>query len=137
MQKTSKSPQIAYVPWSIKAFIGSLSDLYPLYGYHAQGYMLFFSVLGSAALFLIGVLPLEGRARLLAPALIFLAMMQISVLDLLCEARYARAMKEGSAKSGGSIISFVSLFFFFLLKQFFIVFFFNFKRICGIFWILR
>ena len=53
--------QVFYMtPWAAKALIGTISDLFPLGGFHKRNYCLLACVLGAASLCTLGLLPLAG-----------------------------------------------------------------------------
>ena len=81
---------IASTPWAIKGALGVISDAYPLFGYHKASYIICTAVMGSTAYFLLASLP---AGPLTAALLLFLANLQISTADLLCEGKYASLMQ--------------------------------------------
>ena len=82
---------IASTPWAIKGALGVISDAYPLFGYHKASYIICTAVMGSTAYFLLASLP--AGSPMTAALLLFLANLQISTADLLCEGKYASLMQ--------------------------------------------
>ncbi|CAD7948131.1 unnamed protein product [Amoebophrya sp. A25] len=112
---------VVMAPWGLKPLFGVISDKFPLFGYHKNSYMAIVTVLAVAATGYVGVQGLyhysinEPQSKstlkdaLPLNAFIvcqFLAYMQISVCDLLSEARYAGAMRE-SPEHGPDLMTFV------------------------------
>ncbi|CAE7325481.1 unnamed protein product [Symbiodinium sp. KB8] len=87
---------VAMIPWSMKGFIGVLSDIVPLGRYHKRGYLLLSVALGLFGISMLSFRP-ESRdesslwftAALFACAFAFLA-----TFDLLCEGKYSEIMRE-------------------------------------------
>mmetsp|Transcript_35698 Transcript_35698/g.66484 ORF Transcript_35698/g.66484 Transcript_35698/m.66484 type:complete len:550 (+) Transcript_35698:101-1750(+) len=97
---------ISQLPWALKPVIGLVSDTMPLGGYHKMPYMVAAVIFGTAAFVIVGVVP---QAALPVPALVtcfFMQQWQLSVCDILTEARYAQKIQEVPAY-GTHILSFV------------------------------
>lgn len=98
---------VAMIPWSMKGFIGVLSDIVPLGRYHKRGYLLLSVALGLFGISMLSFRP-ESRdesslwftAALFACAFAFLA-----TFDLLCEGKYSEIMREEQA--GSEVLSLV------------------------------
>jgi len=91
-------------PWSIKPIVGVLSDLIALNGYHKKPWLIQSTIIGMAAGFL-------AFPSLKSPILLVLCLIginyQMSVIDLLTEAKYAEYMQENPVISS-EIVTFVS-----------------------------
>eukprot|EP01063_Lacrimia_lanifica_P008471 TRINITY_DN1550_c0_g2_i1.p1 TRINITY_DN1550_c0_g2~~TRINITY_DN1550_c0_g2_i1.p1 ORF type:complete len:600 (+),score=203.07 TRINITY_DN1550_c0_g2_i1:115-1914(+) len=122
----------AATPWAMKSLIGAVSDAVPIRGYHKVPYMIAATLVGVFAFILLVLLPLgaepaafpqeatanateepsaavvhtAGAAALAAPLLFFLVNLQISVVDLLTEGRYA-AMMVAKPETGSSLVTWV------------------------------
>ena len=94
-------------PWAMKPILGFISDLVPLCGYHKISWMLVASVCSVVASVTFG---LVGGADFftaeIATALIWVVCLQISLCDLLTEAKYARMLRE-HADHGPALMSWV------------------------------
>ena len=94
-------------PWAMKPILGFLSDLVPLCGYHKISWMLVASVCSVGASVTFGIV---GGADFftaeIATALIWVVCLQISLCDLLTEAKYARMLRE-HADHGPALMSWV------------------------------
>ena len=75
----------------MKGLIGALSDAFPLLGYHKKYYMVFAALLGTLGAACLAFTPaaVVGGAPAVAASFFFLCHLEISVLDLLCEGKYA------------------------------------------------
>lgn len=62
---------VALSPWSMKAFIGMVSDCMPIMGYYKIPYLVMASVFATAAFYLICFMPIEADSAQLAAALFF------------------------------------------------------------------
>eukprot|EP00440_Ansanella_granifera_P017739 gb/GFBE01019267.1/.p1 GENE.gb/GFBE01019267.1/~~gb/GFBE01019267.1/.p1 ORF type:complete len:564 (+),score=95.14 gb/GFBE01019267.1/:1-1692(+) len=99
---------VAMIPWSMKGWIGVLSDVAPLGRYHKRGYMLLSAFVGIVGLVLLGLMPLSatGPSSVWPVACMFCcANIFLSTFDLLCEGKYSELMREESA--GSEVLSFV------------------------------
>ncbi len=114
---------VALCPWSLKPLFGIISDKFPLFGYHKTSYMVIVTLLAMCSMGYVGVLgllyydhskhsvehdditgqpagnpaesPLREHLDLQTCVIcFFIGFMQISVCDLLTEARYAQSMRE-------------------------------------------
>ncbi|CAE7549435.1 unnamed protein product [Symbiodinium natans] len=98
---------VSMMPWSMKGFIGVLSDIVPLGRFHKRGYLLLSVVLGIFGITMLSFRP-ESRdesslwfvAALFGAAYAFLA-----TFDLLCEGKYSEIMREEQA--GSEVLSLV------------------------------
>eukprot|EP00392_Amoebophrya_sp_AT5.2_P005391 g5400.t1 len=112
---------VTLAPWALKPLFGVLSDRFPLFGYRKNSYMALVTVVAMCATGYVGVQgvlhykqgdkadssPLSAFLPLhMAVFCYFLAYMQISVCDLLTEARYAEAMRAQPAH-GPDLMTFV------------------------------
>ena len=95
---------VAVTPFSVKGLIGSLSDAVPLWGYHKSSYVIAVAVLGSLSFVLLGAHP--GLPATWAACLFFLVSVETSVVDLLCEGKYAELMRK-HPESGGDVVTWV------------------------------
>lgn len=93
---------VAQLPWSMKGFIGVLSDCVPLGRYHKRGYLLLAAFIGGVALATLTCLPTSavGPKLVWVVAGLFCAVnILYSTFDLLCEGKYSELMRD---KGGGS-----------------------------------
>jgi len=95
---------VAATPWSIKPLIGLISDLFSIFGFHKGPFMILATMLACLSFIAVGFLwPLH---ELLLTLLFFLMMLQVTVTDLLSEAKYAEKLKQHPAQ-GPALMSFV------------------------------
>lgn len=97
---------VAATPWAMKAAIGLLSDTVPLFGYHKKSYILLASVMGTIAFSVLGFVPMTPAQAPIAALLLLLGNLQMAVVDLLCEGKYAEMM-VARPESGSDLVSFV------------------------------
>mmetsp|Transcript_99849 Transcript_99849/g.279624 ORF Transcript_99849/g.279624 Transcript_99849/m.279624 type:complete len:584 (+) Transcript_99849:131-1882(+) len=93
---------VARIPWSMKGFVGVLSDCFPLGRYHKRGYLIPASIIGAVAFTILGSLPVKdlGPSRVWPVAVLFcMANILIATFDLLCEGKYSELMRQESAGS--------------------------------------
>eukprot|EP01063_Lacrimia_lanifica_P008472 TRINITY_DN1550_c0_g3_i1.p1 TRINITY_DN1550_c0_g3~~TRINITY_DN1550_c0_g3_i1.p1 ORF type:complete len:588 (+),score=222.70 TRINITY_DN1550_c0_g3_i1:67-1830(+) len=118
-------------PWALKAVFGAVSDTIPIRGLHKFPYMVAATALGVCAFSSLASIDMEGLLVAndtaaavnatapppqyvvsdllwLAPVLFFLCNLQISVVDLLTEGRYA-AMMVAKPETGSSLVTWVWL----------------------------
>lgn len=95
---------VAMLPWSMKPFMGLLSDKLPLCGYHKRPYLvaaLLVGVAGSAVLFF--------ATRALSISLCFAAVhVQVSFFDLMTEGVYSAQMRQ-HPQTGSGMVTYVQL----------------------------
>jgi len=94
---------IATSPWSMKAFNGVVSDLFPLLGFHKTSYMVLTGFLSSVALSVLATIRIDNINSIFAPSLIFVVMLELSVLDLLSEGLYSKILFEKKIEKGDII----------------------------------
>jgi predicted MFS family arabinose efflux permease len=95
---------VAVTPFALKGLIGSLSDAVPLFGFHKSTYIIVVALLGSISFLILG-----ASSSLTAPwaaCLFFLVSVETSVVDLLCEGKYAELMRR-HPESGGDVVTWV------------------------------
>ena len=83
---------IANTPWAMKGLIGAVSDAWPLGGYNKRGYIVGAAALGVASFALLAAAPFTPEQARICAALFFCASMELAVVDLLCEGKYAELM---------------------------------------------
>lgn len=93
-QQYQRYRTIASTPWGTKALIGSVSDAFPLFGYHKSSYIVISALLGTACFSVLAFLPIGEGSGDLAAAFFFLANFEAATVDLLCEGRYAQLMSD-------------------------------------------
>lgn len=86
---------VAMIPWSMKGFIGVLSDVMPLGRFHKRGYLLLSAAIG--VLGLVGLASKAQRSLFVASSLFALAFTFIATFDLLFEGKYSEIMREQKA----------------------------------------
>ena len=97
---------IANTPWAMKGLIGAISDALPLGGYHKRGYIAGSCVVGVASFALLAAVPFAADHARICAALFFLASVELSVVDLLCEGRYAEMMVK-HPQTGSDLVTWV------------------------------
>ena len=85
---------VAMTPWSMKALFGAISDALPIKGYHKRPYIVGAAAVGTASLALLAAVKIGRSAAGLAAILFFFCHLELSVVDLLCEGKYAEMMVE-------------------------------------------
>lgn len=114
----------AFAPWSLKPIFGIVSDKVPFMGYRKTSYMALFTILAVVALSYMGIIgaifyshdeseeskvPLKTFLPLNGVVMIyFVFFAQVSICDLLTEARYAEAMRKNPER-GPDLMTFVWL----------------------------
>jgi len=83
---------VGMAPWSMKGFIGCISDAWPLWGWHKTSWMSLASFFGVFAASYLVLIPINEHTIVTAPLMIFLISVQIATTDLLCEGKYAEFM---------------------------------------------
>lgn len=89
----------------MKAAIGLLSDSVPIFGYHKRSYIVVVSFIGTAALLILGLIDLPSTLAPVAAFLLLLVNLQIAVVDLLTEGKYAELMVK-RPDTGSDLVSF-------------------------------
>eukprot|EP00405_Crypthecodinium_cohnii_P013192 CAMPEP_0206438504 /NCGR_PEP_ID=MMETSP0324_2-20121206/11670_1 /ASSEMBLY_ACC=CAM_ASM_000836 /TAXON_ID=2866 /ORGANISM="Crypthecodinium cohnii, Strain Seligo" /LENGTH=571 /DNA_ID=CAMNT_0053905977 /DNA_START=120 /DNA_END=1835 /DNA_ORIENTATION=+ len=97
---------IATLPWAIKPLFGLVSDVAPLFGYKRGPHMLLATVSGVTAYIVLSFAALRGLPVKGAVLCLFAGCLQVSVVDLLTEARYAEKVRDGP-EYGPDLITFV------------------------------
>jgi len=82
----------ASTPWAMKALFGAVSDAVPLCGYSKSVYIVFTAIVGTAAFALLATVELNQDSAEVAAAMFFFGSLELAVVDLLCEGRYAALM---------------------------------------------
>ena len=90
-------------PWHQQGLVGTLSDTVPLFGWHKNSYILVVAVLGGFSFVLLGLMPLTAAQ---SACLFFLVSVETSVVDLLCEGKYAEQMRA-HPETGSDLVSWV------------------------------
>jgi folate/biopterin transporter len=83
---------IANTPWAMKGLIGMLSDVLPLGGWHKRSYIVGAAAVGAASFTLLAAVPFAAEHARVCAALFCLASLELAVVDLLCEGKYAEMM---------------------------------------------
>lgn len=81
---------ISVAPFSMKALIGVISDSVPLFGWSKASYIMVSAVLGSLSYMVLGSALLSAKV---AALFFFLVNIELAVVDLLCEGKYAEKMR--------------------------------------------
>uniref|UniRef100_A0A0G4IBF0 Uncharacterized protein n=1 Tax=Chromera velia CCMP2878 TaxID=1169474 RepID=A0A0G4IBF0_9ALVE len=100
---------LALLPWSMKGFFGSLSDVFPFLGFYKRHYMSTSTVVGVCAYMTLIFLSTDFMRSAVAVVgvLLFLGQIQRSVIDMLVDAKVAEYMvKEPAIK--GDAVSYIS-----------------------------
>ncbi|CAE8585300.1 unnamed protein product, partial [Polarella glacialis] len=93
---------VASIPWSMKGWIGVLSDVFPLGRFHKRGYLQLSALVGIAGIAGLALLPLKtlDPSNVWYVALLFCASnVFFATFDLLCEGKYSEIIRE---EGGGS-----------------------------------
>ncbi|QDZ19429.1 folate/biopterin transporter [Chloropicon primus] len=97
---------VSSLPWAMKAWIGLISDNYPIWGYNKRYYMVLATFIGSVSFALLGVLDIDQSTALFAALLLFFASLDMATVDLLCEGKYAEKMME-KPETSSDLVSWV------------------------------
>lgn len=84
---------VGHLPWALKPFFGLMSDAFPIFGYNKNPYIFLGAVLGITGLVILGVSVQMGFGVRILIIGLFLCITQISITDLLTEAKYAERMR--------------------------------------------
>lgn len=96
---------IALSPWGMKAVFGTISDLFPIRGYHKRYYIALAGTVSAVCFLVLAAAKLEGAAGF-AAMLCFGATSGVVVVDLLLEGQYAEMMVK-KPQTGTDIVSWV------------------------------
>jgi len=97
---------IVMLPWAMKPLFGLISDACPIFGYQKAPYIVIVSIAAVCAHASVGFSPagtLEIRTIVLC---LLMGCMQISVVDLLTEAKYAEKIRENPER-GPDLMTYV------------------------------
>eukprot|EP00746_Dinoflagellata_sp_MGD_P004962 gnl/MRDRNA2_/MRDRNA2_109591_c0_seq1.p1 gnl/MRDRNA2_/MRDRNA2_109591_c0~~gnl/MRDRNA2_/MRDRNA2_109591_c0_seq1.p1 ORF type:complete len:565 (-),score=76.80 gnl/MRDRNA2_/MRDRNA2_109591_c0_seq1:134-1828(-) len=83
---------IVVMPWALKPISGMISDLFPIAGYNKAPYIIIVSLLGIAAFCCVGFGDSGEQSISVLVLCGFLISLQLSVCDLLTEAKYAEQL---------------------------------------------
>jgi folate/biopterin transporter len=81
---------MALSPFDMKAFIGFVSDIFPIRGYNKRYHLAMVTLLGACCWLVLGLAPIVSAG--LATVFYFLCTFQIAAVDLLVEGQYAKLM---------------------------------------------
>ena len=95
----------ANTPWSLKPLFGLLSDMFPICGWNKNSYLFLVTVLVVPAYLLLVIAPPWSSAVLVTVAFL-LMFLQVAIVDLLVEAKYAEAIR-GNPQHGPLLVTFV------------------------------
>mmetsp|Transcript_59438 Transcript_59438/g.105721 ORF Transcript_59438/g.105721 Transcript_59438/m.105721 type:complete len:559 (+) Transcript_59438:115-1791(+) len=95
---------IVNLPWAMKPICGLVSDVMPIFGYHKGPYILIVAVLGAYGYVNIALFT-PDQVKWVVIYLVFITF-QISVTDLLTEAKYAEKIKA-APHAGPSLLTYV------------------------------
>lgn len=90
---------VARIPWSMKGFMGVLSDCLPLGRYHKRGYLLASSIVGMIGLAVLATIHPNHDQIWNVANLFCLVYFLISTFDLLCEGKYSEIMRKEAVGS--------------------------------------
>mmetsp|Transcript_115641 Transcript_115641/g.247130 ORF Transcript_115641/g.247130 Transcript_115641/m.247130 type:complete len:588 (+) Transcript_115641:62-1825(+) len=97
---------LVMMPWCLKPIYGMCSDLVPVWGYRKGPYIVAASLIGVASHYSLGF-AVPGKMDIQrVVCLLFGVQFQVTVVDLLMEARYSEVISERPA-GGPDIISFI------------------------------
>eukprot|EP00123_Amoebidium_parasiticum_P007040 comp17831_c0_seq1/m.17974 comp17831_c0_seq1/g.17974 ORF comp17831_c0_seq1/g.17974 comp17831_c0_seq1/m.17974 type:complete len:594 (-) comp17831_c0_seq1:231-2012(-) len=83
---------VSTTPFSMKALIGMISDVMPIRGYHKKWYIAMSAIFGMVCYAILGFTNMTADLAPLAAVMFFLCNLQIALVDLLIEGRYAQLM---------------------------------------------
>lgn len=90
----------------MKAAMGLLSDTVPIFGYHKRSYIVLVSIIGSISFAVLGFVHLKPSGAPFAAFLLLIGNLEIAMVDLLCEGKYAEMM-VAKPESGSMLVTFV------------------------------
>jgi folate/biopterin transporter len=93
------------LPWALKPIIGVVSDTFPVFGYKKAPYIMLVSLLAIAGFFYVGLSP-DGSPLPAIVCGLICGTLQISVVDLLTEAKYSEKMRDHT-EYGPDLVTFV------------------------------
>jgi len=99
---------VSRLPWSMKGWVGVLSDCLPIGRYHKRGYLLLSAVAAVGGLVTLSLLPPDavGPSAVWCVAVLFCVVnAMIVTFDLLCEGKYSELIREEHA--GSEVITLV------------------------------
>eukprot|EP00920_Eleutheroschizon_duboscqi_P015517 GHVT01035934.1.p1 GENE.GHVT01035934.1~~GHVT01035934.1.p1 ORF type:complete len:349 (+),score=26.74 GHVT01035934.1:316-1362(+) len=101
---------VSSTPWAMKGFFGAVSDAFALGGYSKKYYMLGACLIGSGAIAGVLLIPdaVAKQVYAIPILLFFFIQLEIAVLDLLCEGKYAELMSQ-KPQTGSDLVTFVWL----------------------------
>lgn len=85
---------IVMLPWAMKPIFGLVSDAVPIFGYQKMPYIIGASIMAVIAHISIGFSPAGSLPINMVVVCLIFGCMQISVVDLLTEAKYAEKIRE-------------------------------------------
>lgn len=85
---------IVMLPWAMKPIFGLVSDAVPIFGYQKAPYIVIVTVVAVMAHATIGFSPADALPIKHIVLCLLLGCMQVSVVDLLTEAKYAERIRE-------------------------------------------
>ena len=97
---------VSSLPWACKAWIGMISDVFPLFGYHKRYYIVGAAIMGTLSFTTLGVASFDASSAYAAALFFMLANLFIATADLLCEGKYAEKMME-RPDTGSDLVSWV------------------------------
>lgn len=100
---------MALSPYAMKGFIGSVSDYFPIAGYHKKYYLICSNILGIACVISLVVIPREVAASgIIYVGLLYWGIhLNIATADVLCEGVYCKVIQAHPAV-GAKLVAFVS-----------------------------
>eukprot|EP01051_Picozoa_sp_SAG22_P007056 SAG22_NODE_484_length_9912_cov_23.425150_6_plen_299_part_00 len=97
---------VSTTPWSMKALYGLLSDTLSCCGYRKRGYIIFCSTIAVAVFAVLAAVPFEEETAVIAAILFFFGSVDVALVDLLVQGKYAELMVKHPATSS-SLVSWV------------------------------
>lgn len=88
--------------------MGLFSDTVPMFGYHKRSYIVLACLVGGITLSILGLLPFSGEWAPFAALLLIPVHLQIAIVDLLTEGKYAELMVH-HPETGSDLVSYVWL----------------------------
>ncbi|UPQ97416.1 folate-biopterin transporter [Chloropicon primus] len=97
---------VSSLPWAMKAWIGLISDNYPIRGYNKRYYLYISTFVGAVSFAILGIVEINQATAFFAALLLFFASLDMATADLLCEGKYAEKMME-KPETSSDLVSWV------------------------------